>query len=330
MLRRSFVLAVGSAVLAAPLPVRAQQRGGRRSLGVLNYYAESDSHSQYMIQYLTTALSARGWQDGQNLGITWLWADADSDRLARLAGELAAKAPDVIFSYSTSATLEIARRTKDIPVVFFQVSDPVGNGMVETLSRPGGNLTGFMNFEASIGIKLFDLLAEIAPGLRRAGLVFNPRTAAGKGLFYCDPLIKARGGAAEIVPLPFADAASAASAIDAFAAEPGGGLIVLPDISTAVHRAPIVEAAARNRLPSAYPYDFFAEVGGLLAYGIDTTPIFKDAAIYIDRILKGARPADLPVQAPLKFDLAINMPTAKALGLTVPLSLLARASRVLE
>lgn len=330
MRRRDFVLALGGAVIAPLRSACAQQRVGKRRLGVLNFYAEADSHSQYLIQYLAGALRERGWTDGGNLEIVWRWAGADIDALGARADELLASAPEVIFACSTSVTLELAKRTRSVPVVFFQVSDPVGNGMVDTLSRPGGNLTGFMNFESGICVKHFDLLAEMVPGLKRVGLVFNPRTAAGGGKFYAGPLQRARGGVAEIVPLAFADAAGAASAIDAFAAAPDSGLIVLPDISTAVHRTPIVEAARRNRLPSVYPYDFFVEAGGLMSCGVDVTPIYKDAADYIDRILKGAKPAGLPVQAPVKFDLTISLEAARTLGLSVPAALLARADQVLE
>ena len=246
--------------------------------------------------------------------------------------DILATSPEVILAHGTAVTAVLQKQTQTVPVVFTVVSDPVGSGFIQSFARPGGNLTGFTNFlEPSMGAKWVELLKEIAPGVSRIGIVFNPRLAAGGGMYFTRPVeTSAASLGIKTVRLPVQSSADIDQAINAFAQEPGGGLIVPPDNTTLPHRDLILVLAAQHRLPAVYPYRFFLTSGGLMSYGMDYADVFRRAAEYVDRILNGERPADLPVQTPIKFELVINLKTAKALGLDVPPTLLARADEVIE
>jgi putative ABC transport system substrate-binding protein len=259
------------------------------------------------------------------------WAVGSVDRTRMFAKELVDLQPDVILAHSTPATAALQRETRTIPIVFAVVSDPVGVGFVASLPRPGGNLTGFIHMEASIGGKWLALLTEIAPGVKRATIMFNPGTAPYAGSYYL-PSFEAAARSFKVAPIvaPIHSEADIETVITSLGREPGGGLVVLPDTFSQVHRAIIILLAARNNVPAAYCDNSFAADGGLFSYGPDQVDIFRRAAPYVDRILKGEKPADLPVQAPTKYVLTLNLKTAKALGLTVPPTLLARADAVIE
>jgi putative ABC transport system substrate-binding protein len=273
-----------------------------------------------------------GWRDGRNFQIDYRWAAGDPERLAAFAKDLTALNPDVIFAVTTPAVASLLRETHSLPIVFAQVSDPVGSGFVASLARPSGNITGFtnINVDASMGGKWLELVMQIAPAVKRVIMIYNPPTAPFAN-YYLRPFEAA--GAAHGVQARAAAVDSDAdieNALASLAREPGGGLVVLPDTFTGIHRAQIVVLAARYRLPAVYPFRWFAEIGGLLSYGIDSDDMFHRAASYVDRILKGEKPAELPVQAPTKFEMIVNLKTAKALGFEVPTTLLATADEVIE
>jgi putative tryptophan/tyrosine transport system substrate-binding protein len=331
MPRRDFIAALGSAA-AWPLAARAQQAGGMRRIGVLTTFGDSDALAQGWDGAFRKGLDESGWHHGRNVQIDYRWAAGDADRLQAFAKELVALQPDVILAVTTPAVAALLRETRTLPIVFAQVSDPVGSGFVASLARPGANVTGFtnINIESSIGGKWLQLVKEIAPAVRRVAMIYNPPTSPFAG-YYLRPFEAAGptyGVQASAVAVH--GEADIEKAIDALAREPGGGFVVLPDTFTGIHRDRIVSLAARYRLPAVYPFRWFVEIGGLLSYGIDSNDMFRRAASYVDRILKGAKPADLPVQAPTKYELVINLKTAKALGLTVPDKLLAIADEVIE
>jgi len=296
MRRRDFI-AFGGAAIAWP---RAAQASEMRRIAVLTTFGDSDALAQGWDAAFRKGLDESGWHDGRNVKIDYRWAAGDADRLRAFAKELVALQPDVIFAVTTPTVAALLRETRALPIVFAQVSDPVGLGFVASLARPGGNVTGFtnINIESSIGGKWLELLKEIAPAVRRVAMIYNPPTASFAG-YYLRPF----------------EAAGPASGVQA---------------SAAAVRDQIVSLAARYRLPAVYPFRWFAEIGGLLSYGIDSDDMFRRAASYVDRILKGAKPADLPVQAPTKYELVVNLKTAKALGLSNPESLLSRADDVIE
>jgi putative ABC transport system substrate-binding protein len=257
------------------------------------------------------------------------WASGDTNRIPALAQELVGLQPDIILASSTLATNAVQRETRTIPIVFASVIDPVTSGVVERLDRPGGNVTGFASLEATLGGKWLELLSEIAPGLRRGAIMFNPETTAAST--YMPSLeTAARLLKVLLIPAPVHSDAEIETAIIALGREPGGGLVVMPDVFTIVHRAPIILAAARNNVPAVYPFSECVRDGGLLAYGVDRVDIFRRAATYVDRILRGANPAGLPVQLPTKFEMVLNLKTAKALGLAIPPSIWLRADEVIE
>jgi ABC-type uncharacterized transport system substrate-binding protein len=325
--RRQLITLLGGAAVAWPLVAGAQQRERLRLVGVLAAF--SDDEMRPMLSAFRSRMSQLGWIEGRNLAIDVRIGAADHQQTTAEAGTLVASNPDVIVTIGTPRLIAVRQHSQTVPVVFTLVGDPVRTGMIESLARPGGNATGFTNFEFSIGGKWLELLKEASPRLTHVTIIANP------GNPISDPLahIIADAGRAistAIVTAPVRSADDIQAAISEEGRRPGGGLIVLPDALAVVHGGLIIDLAARNRLPTLYPFRSFAHKGGLLTYGLDLPDIFRQAADYVDRILKGEKPADLPVQAPTKFELVINLKTARALGLTVPGSLLALADEVIE
>ncbi len=334
MKRRDFVSLFAGAAAAPllwPLAVRAQRTDRiMRRLGVLMAIAANDPEARRRVAAFEHGLRERGWIDGRNISIDYRWASDDPELMRREAAALVAAAPDLIFANSTPLLTALRKESTTLSMVFVQVTDPVGQGLVANLARPGGNVTGFTNFEFAIGGKWLQTLKEIAPAVTRVAVVFNPQTAPYAGALLRPIEAAAAKLAVASMALPAVDAAAIEAAITAFARTPDGGLIVLPDVSTVHHRDLIIALAARHRLPAVYPYRFYAVSGGLLSYGTDVDEVFRRAAGYVDRILKGEKPGDLPVQAPGKFETVVNLKTAKALGLDTSPFLLARADEVIE
>jgi putative ABC transport system substrate-binding protein len=331
MRRREFITLLGGAAVAWPTAARAQQPERMKRIGMLMGYPESDSEAQTKIAAFQDGLQKLGWTEGRNTRIDTRWAtSADAESMERFAKELVALQPDLILSSTTPTTAALLQQTRAIPIVFATVADPVGSGFVASFPRPCGNVTGFVVFEASLAGKWLELLKEIAPRVNRIAFLFNPATAT-YAEFYLNPFKAAAAFfAVEAIAAPVRDKSELESVVSAQAREPNGGLIVMPDSFTDLHRAEITSLAARYRLPAVYPRRIFTEVGGLLSYGIDQLDNFRLAATYADRILKGEKPADLPVQAPTRYELVINLKTAKALGLDVPVHLQQRADEAIE
>jgi putative ABC transport system substrate-binding protein len=331
MRRREFIALLGGPVAAWPLAAQAQQPEHMRRIGVLLPFAATDPSLKLEVAALVRQLQELGWVEGRNLQIDYRYAAGDAERMQALAKELVALQPDVIFCRSTPVTAALLKQTRTIPIMFTVVSDPIGDGFVESLARPGGNATGFTNVESSMAGKWLELLREVAPGLKRVAFIFDPELAPGGGLYYTR-MIESSAPSFAVVPTaaPVHDAVDIERAIDDFVREPNGGLIVLPDATTNTHRELIIRLAAQRRIPAIYEFRDIVVDGGLMSYGIDIVDQFRRAAIYGDRILKGAKPAELPVQLPTKFELIINRKTANALGLTVPPTLLAQADEVIE
>jgi putative tryptophan/tyrosine transport system substrate-binding protein len=327
MRRREFLAGVGSAA-ALQLAARAQQPDWVRRIGVLMPYAENDPESNRRFSTFIKALVNLGWTEGRNVRVD-LRSGIGTDRMRALAHELVGLQPDVILTGGTPATAALQRETQTIPVVFVTALDPVASGIVPRLDRPSGNFTGFGLLEPSLGGKWLELLSEIAPGLRRAAIMFNPETAP---VSIYMPSLEAAARSLTVVPFsaPVHSDAEIEMAITALGREPGGGLVVMPDVFMIVHRAPTILAAARNNVPAVYDLSAFARDGGLVSYGVDRVDTFRRAATYVDRILRGAKPVDLPVQLPTKFETAVNLKTAKSLGLMVPQSIVLRADEVIE
>jgi putative tryptophan/tyrosine transport system substrate-binding protein len=331
MKRRDFIAGIGSAA-AWPLAARAQQPDRMRRIGVLLGYDESDPEGKAELAGFTQGFAELGWIDGRNVRIDVRWAPGSVDRMRTFAKELVELQPGVIVANSTPATAALQRETRTIPIVFVVVSDPVGAGFVASLTRPGGNITGFITMEGAMGGKWLQLLTEIAPSVKRVAIMFNPDTAPGGGSYYL-PSFEAAARSLKVAPIaaPVHSDAEIETVITALGREPVGGLVVMPDVFTLERRAPIILAAARNNVPADYPWSFVvAREGGLFSYGPDLVDIFHRSASYVDRILRGEKPAELPVQLPVKFKAAINLKTAKALGLTVPQSILLRVDEVIE
>jgi ABC-type uncharacterized transport system substrate-binding protein len=327
MKRREFITGLGWAAAAWPLIANAQQGIRLRRIGVLMGLSPNDKEAKLRIKAFETAWPELGWIEGRNIHVDYRWAPGDLALMQTQASELVATAPEVILANGTSVLAALREATHSIPIVFLGVSDPEGAGIVTNLARPGGHMTGFTNFEPAMGGKWLQTLKEIAPHLTRVGVIRNPAAlmrirqsieteAASMGIEAVDCSVR---GVNEIN-----------ASISAFAGQPNTGLIVLPDPVLVAHRGLIIELAARQRHPAIYPFRSFTDDGGLLTYGVDVQDQARRSAFYIDRILKGARPGDLPVQAPTKFELIINLKTAKALGLEVPPTLLARADEVIE
>jgi putative ABC transport system substrate-binding protein len=330
MRRRDFIALLGcGAALALPHVARAQDR--MRRIGVLMAYPEGDAEAQARVAAFRDGLQKLGWTEGRNIRIDTRWATpGDAEARQRFAKELVALQPDLIFSLNTPTTAALVQQTRTIPIVFAVVVDPVGSGFVASLPRPGGNVTGFTLMEPTMAGKWLELLKEIAPRVNRVAFLFNPATAP-YAEYYLNPFRAAAASfAVEAIAAPVHDTSELESVVAAQAREPNGGLIAMPDSFMTAHRAEITSLAARYRLPAVYAYRYFTEVGGLLSYGSDQLDDYRRAATYVDRILKGAKPSELPVQAPVKFELVINLKTAKALGLDVPLQLQQRADAVIE
>jgi putative tryptophan/tyrosine transport system substrate-binding protein len=300
-----------------------------RRIGVLMAGDENDPVWKPRLSAFTQALADSGWTEGRNVRMDLRWYGDDINRIRALAQELIGLQPDIILTSSTPATAAVHRETQTIPIVFVNVSDPVASSIVVRLDRPSGNITGFADLEASLGGKWLELLSEIAPGLKRAAIMFNPDTAPVSSFMAS---LETAARSLKVVPIiaPVHGDIEIETAIIALGREPGGGLVVLPDGFMAAHRAPIIMAAARNNLPAVSYLSSLSRAGGLLSYGVDRVDHWRRAASYVDRILRGAKPAELPVQLPTKFEMAVNLKTAKALGLTVPQSILLRADEVIE
>jgi putative ABC transport system substrate-binding protein len=327
--RRDFITLLGGAAAGWPLAARAQQGDRVRRIGWLLPYDENDPDWKPRHAAFTQALAGLGWTDGRNLRMDLRWGGDDINRIRVLAQELVGLQPDIILTTATAATIAVQRETRTIPIVFATVGDPVASGIVPRLDRPGGNITGFVNLEASLGGKWLELLSEIAPGLKRAAIMFNPDTAPVSAYM---PSFETAARSLKVEPIiaPVHSDVEIETAIVALGREPGGGLVVMLDAFTIVHRVPIISAAARNNVPAVYYTSDFARDGGLLSYGVDLVDPLRRAATYVDRILRGEKPGDLPVQLPTKFEMAVNLKTAKALGLTIPAILQATADEVIE
>jgi putative ABC transport system substrate-binding protein len=329
MTRREFITLIGGGVTTWPFAARAQQPERMRRIGVLVPLAADDPDMQKRVSAFQQGLQLLGWTDGRNVKIEYRWGASDPDRSRRHAAELAALAPDVIFATGNTAVAPLLQAIRSVPIVFAIVPDPVGAGFVDSLARPGGNATGFVVFEYGMSGKWLELLKEIAPHLTRVAVLRDPALAAGIGQFAAIQSVAPSLGV-ELSAINVRDAAEIEQAIAAFARISNGGLIVTASGLSVVHRDLIIALAARHKLPAVYWQSLYIEGGGLLSYGPNTIDEYRRAAGYVDRILKGEKPADLPVQAPTKYELVINLKTAKALGLEVPTSMLARADEVIE
>jgi putative tryptophan/tyrosine transport system substrate-binding protein len=327
MQRREFITFLGGAT-AWPLTARAQQPDRMRRIGVLTGLAADDPEGQARNAAFLQVLQQLGWTDGRNVQIEYRWGAGNADNIRKYAAELAALAPDVIL-VTGNAVEQLLQATRAVPIVFTVVPDPIGSGFVASMARPGGNATGFVQFEYSLTGKWPELLKQIAPGVTRAAVLWDPTIPAGIGQFAVIQSVAPSVGM-EVSPVKMRDAAETERAVAAFAREPNGGLIVTSSSLAQAQRDLIVTLAARHKLPAVYFQRIFVTGGGLISYGADVVDQYRRAAGYVDRILKGEKPADLPVQAPTKYELVINLKTAKALGLTVPPQLLARADEVIE
>jgi len=328
MKRRDFVTLLGGAAAAWPLAARAQPRERMRHIGVLIHLSEGHPAGQRYVAGFQQALRELGWTDGGNVRIDVRWIAGDLERLRLYAGELVALAPDVILASYTPAVLAVQRTSRTVPIVFVGVIDAVGSGLVKSLAHPGGNATGFLVFEYSIASKWFELLKEIAPRVSRVAVVREAAIAAGIGQFAAIQALAPIG--VELSVIDIDDSGAIERDIAAFADGPNGGLIVTPNRFTTNHPDGVAALAARHKLPAVYPFRYFVDAGGLISYGSDEGDNYRRAAAYVDRILKGAKPADPPVQAPVKYETVINLKAAKALGFEVPPTLLARADEVIE
>jgi ABC-type uncharacterized transport system substrate-binding protein len=330
-LLRTTLLAALLLGLCAPIISDAQQPGQIRRIGVLMGFAQSDPQAQARVAAFREALQTLGWVGGRNVRIDVRWATtSDVPAMQRLAKELVALQPDVLISHNTPTTATLVQHTRAIPIVFAVVSDPIGNGFVVSFARPGGNITGFTNIEPTMASKWLELLKEIAPRVGRVAFLYNPATAPYAEYYLVHFKAAAPSLALEAIAAPVQNMSDLASVVAAQARTPNSGLVVMTDSFLVIHRAEITSLAARHRLPAVYPFRDFIEDGGLLSYGNDLLDNFRRAATYADRILRGASPSELPVQAPVKFELVVNVKTAKALGLSVPASLLLRADHVIE
>ena len=330
MQRRTVLAGIAATLASGPSVARAQARPGMRRLGILMANAATDPVAQSYAAALLPGLRALGWRDNVNLRIDWRWAGGDLPLLERYAAELVAANPDVLFGQASPSVAALRRATGDIPIIFTMVTDPVGQGFVRSVGRPGGNATGFSDFDPPIAAKWLAMLTQITPQVTRAAVLYNSATALYAGLMM--PVIEqaASSFALTVKPAAYRDTAGIGEAMAALDGEPRSGLLVLTDISATIHLDAIVALAARHRLPAVYFQRSFALAGGLMSYGIDYADLFRRAASYIDRALKGAAVAELPVQRPTKFELVVNLKTAKALGVTVGETLLASADEVIE
>ena len=329
MRRRAFISLLGGAAATWPLAARAQQAERMRRVGVLTALADNDPEAMAWLKAFQEELQRLGWEQGRNIRIELRSAGSDQHRLRTGAAELVAMTPDVLFANATPALVALNSETRSLPIVFVQVSDPVKLGFVANLARPGGNVTGFANFEHPIGGKWLDLLKDTAPGMSRVAVILDPDNASQiaywQGIEAAAPSFRV-----QLTRIDVRNAAEIEDAINAFAQQPNGALLVAPNAVTIFHRDLIIALAAQHRLPAIYPYRLFAASGGFISYGVDLPDLYRQAASYVDRILKGAKPGDLPVQLASKFELVVNLKTAKALGLTIPEPFLQQADEVIE
>jgi ABC-type uncharacterized transport system substrate-binding protein len=326
--RREFIALIGGAA-ACPFAARAQQADRMARIGAMISLAENDPEAQANAAALREGLQQLGWTEGRNIRTDYRWGVGDPGRARAAARELLDLSPDVILPATTQMLAAVKEAPGSVPVVFVNISDPVGTGFVDSLARPGGNVTGFTNFEYATGEKWLQTLKELAPDIKRTGVIANPKNPnTALYLRAIEPAAAALG--LQLSVSPVSDAAEIERAIETFARMPEGSLLVMPDPLTISNRDLIVALTARHRLPAAYPYRLFAASGGLLSYGIDRVDLYRRAAAYVDRVLKGAKAGDLPIQQPTKFELVINLKTARALGLSVPLPLIGRADEVIE
>jgi putative ABC transport system substrate-binding protein len=330
MRRREFVTLLGGSVFARSLTARAQQPEQLRRIGVLSLLAETDAEAQAQDIAFRKRLGELGWINGGNVRVDHRWGDGNVDRVRLVAKELVGLSPDVLVSITTPATAALQAETKTVPIVFAMVSDPIGSGFIASFAKPGGNITGFINIEASLSGKWLELLHEIAPSVSHVAMLFNPQTEP-----YARYYLETFRSAAAVLPVeaveaPIHNAAEIEAVITKLGGESGAGLIVMPGTFTYVHRELICALANRYRLPVIYPFRYFIPSGGLLSYGIDSYDLLRGAASYVDRILMGAKPSELPVQLPTKFEMVINLKAARALGLTIPQSVLSLADELVE
>jgi putative tryptophan/tyrosine transport system substrate-binding protein len=332
MRRREFFTIVGGAAAAWPFGARAQQSAGVKRLGVLMSVRENDPEGKAQLSGFMEALAALGWIVDRNLWMEIRWGGGDVSRTRTFAKELVALQPDVILTQGTPGTAALQPETRTIPIVFVVVADPVGPGFVTSLSRPGGNITGFINSEAAMGAKMLELLTEIAPGIKRVAMIFNPDTAPGRGTYYYrDFEAAARSVQLEPIEARARSDAEIEAVVTSLGGEPRGGLVVTPDYFMLNHSQQIVSQAARNNVPTIYPWrSVVSKQDGLISYGPDLVDIVRRSASYVDKIFRGDKPADLPVQVPVRFEVAVNVKTARAQGLTVPSSIVVRAEEVIE
>jgi putative ABC transport system substrate-binding protein len=328
MKRREFISLLGGAAAAWPLAASAQQGEGMRRVAVLENLPEGDPDTLTMVSAFRQRLQELGWSDGRNARMEVRWSGGDADRLPALGAQLVALKPDVILGKSTPVVAALRQASATVPIVFVNANDPIRSGFVQSLARPGGNITGFISWDSKMGGKWLEILKEIAPGLVRVALLHNPQTYTGQQ----DESLAAAAPALGVTAtaLPFRDAVEIERGVGDFARQANGGLLVLPDSSTLLHRDFIVTVVGRHRLPAIYPFRAFITSGGLAYYGTNTRDQYRQAAEYVDRILRGAKPADLPVQAPTRYELIINLKTAQALDFEIPPTLLTRADEVIE
>ena len=329
MRRREFITLIGGAATAWPLAVRAQQGERVRRIGVLMNAAADDPESTVRLTAFAQGLQETGWTVGRNLRLDTRWGAGDAENYRRYAAELVALAPDVLLASNTSTVRAFVRATRILPIVFASSVDPVGGGLVASLARPGGHVTGFAAFDFGMSGKWLELLKQISPGVTRVAVLRDPTATGGVGQFGAIQAVAPSLGV-ELSPVDVHDAGEIERSINAFARGPNGGLIVVSGALAGVHRKQIIALAGQHRLPAVYPFRLFAAEGGLISYGTDIVDRYRRAAGYVDRILKGEKPADLPVQNPTKFELVINLKAARALGMEVPATLLARADEVIE
>jgi putative tryptophan/tyrosine transport system substrate-binding protein len=330
MRRREFITLIGGAAVAWPLTARAEQPERVPRIGVLSSFAEADVEAQAWDAAFRKRLDELGWVDGRNIQFDYRWGNGSVERMQRFAKELVQLNPDVLVSITTPATAALQNETHTIPIVFAIVNDPVGSGFIASLAKPGGNITGFVNIEASLSGKWLELMHEVAPSVSRVGFLFNPQTAP-FAPYYLDTFRSAASTLKiESIEAPVHSTEEVEAVMTKLGRESGAGLIVMPDTFTYAIRETIVSIANRDRLPAIYPFRVFAVAGGLLSYGIDLANSLRGAATYVDRILRGAKPSELPGQLPTKFEMIINLKAAKALGLTIPPTLLVTADEVIE
>ena len=328
MRRREFIAGFAGAA-ACPLVARAQPRGHTRRIGVLGDYAKDDPEAHKREEALGRGLRQLGWREGENVRVQYRWGAGDPSSIMRFALELVSFAPDVIVTNGTPATEAVQRETDKIPIIFANVSDPVTSGLVASFSRPGANITGFANYEFSLGGKWLEFLQEAVPGLKRFLFLLNPSNSSARVLAGSISDAASTTGTA-VIAVEVHDASSIEREIAAFSHDGAGGLIVAPDGGIAAHRGLIISLAANHHLPAIYPFQFYAAAGGLMSYGVDLYDVFGRTALYVDQIFKGRKPSELPVQLPTKFELILNLKTARLLGLEIPQTLLARADVVIE